>query len=239
MEFATASAADQAPPSAEAGTASRRAGREIRRFAPSASAGDDKFGAPTSAFSSPGAMCCRNSASCLAKPRLPRLSAASAGPSSRQCPGHFCTTRKAPASTRESGSDSTQSRTRPKASVRAKRLVSLPPPGSRTSSCTTSPPAGGSAPSSEALRLARSSRLCSRSSASLAAASWARRSASWACNSASVCSLGMTSTVRSVLIKANCCSGSNSRTTSSKVEPSCRIGSQSPSVSVVWPRNVS
>mmetsp|Transcript_115437 Transcript_115437/g.358640 ORF Transcript_115437/g.358640 Transcript_115437/m.358640 type:complete len:363 (+) Transcript_115437:206-1294(+) len=159
--------------------------------------------------------CCRKRASCLAKPRLLSCCSASAGPSSRQCPGHFCTTRNASGRTCVLGSDSIQSSTCLRLAARTKRRMRRPPSGSRSISCTTSGPASGSGPSSSAFCCARCNRRRSCSSASrLAASSRALRSSS-ARISASVRSLGITSTVRSVSSSAMWGSGSKFRTTSS------------------------
>mmetsp|Transcript_5072 Transcript_5072/g.14074 ORF Transcript_5072/g.14074 Transcript_5072/m.14074 type:complete len:220 (+) Transcript_5072:1084-1743(+) len=137
------------------------------------------------------------------------------------------------------GSDSTQSRTRCSTSLFKNLRCILAPSGNLTSICTTSGPFAGSTPSAAAFLRATSKRAFSRSS-SARCFSVSRRSlsaASWI--SASVCSLGITSTDNSVSMRETSVSGSNSRTTSSYVTPLCRIGSQSPSVSAVWPRSVS
>mmetsp|Transcript_132701 Transcript_132701/g.383659 ORF Transcript_132701/g.383659 Transcript_132701/m.383659 type:complete len:310 (-) Transcript_132701:773-1702(-) len=161
--------------------------------------------------------CCKKSASCLENCNLLSVSEASTGPNSRQCPGHFCTRRKASGQTCVSGSDSIQVRHCRNSAVLGNRRASCAPDGNRTRSCTTSAPASGSGPSCSAKARARSRRWRSRSAASRAAASSrAWRSSSARC-SASVLSLGRTSTVRSVSRSARCGSGSNSLTTSSYV----------------------
>mmetsp|Transcript_22692 Transcript_22692/g.57760 ORF Transcript_22692/g.57760 Transcript_22692/m.57760 type:complete len:459 (-) Transcript_22692:818-2194(-) len=142
--------------------------------------------------------CCRKSASCRAKFSLPNSCPASAGPNSRQCPGHFCTNLNSSEVTLLSGSDSTQSSTCSNAVSRLKRLDSRPPKGNRTMICTRSAAASGSGPSNRAFARARFNLKRSRSSASWAAASSRAFFSSSALSSASVLSLGSTSTVKSV-----------------------------------------
>mmetsp|Transcript_68449 Transcript_68449/g.164360 ORF Transcript_68449/g.164360 Transcript_68449/m.164360 type:complete len:201 (+) Transcript_68449:935-1537(+) len=174
--------------------------------------------------------CCKNRASWRAKPSAESCCGASATPSSRQWPGHFCTTQNFPGSTMLDGSDSTQSSTLASRAALANRRCSRCPSGSRKSSCTTSGAAAGSSPSSAAFFWARSTLSASLAWAACCARSSAALASSAACISASVCSLGSMSTSSSVSSRASRGSGASSRTTNSYVTPLCRIGSQSPSV---------